>query len=145
MDIFTLVSAMNLILWPFKIKFETFETIPNFLPTSYVIQDRLENRLGVEGLYGLSSILLMHVLQLCLRCGSDDLDGGLSTLTTVLCMCSLSLLLLVTFCFIFQAIALEIFLSGWESWARQRGRGILILAIKHIIQNQFVLVYLIWS
>lgn len=67
----------------------------------------------MEGRHGLSSILMMHVLQLlCLRGGSDDLDGGLSTLTMVLCMCSLSLVLLITFCFIFQAIALEIVLSG---------------------------------
>ena len=58
----------------------TFETISNILPTGYVIQDRLEKGLGVEGLYGLSSTLLMHVLQLCLRGGSDDLDGGLSAL-----------------------------------------------------------------
>jgi hypothetical protein len=121
----------------------TFETISNFLPTGYVMQDRLEKRLGVEGLHGLSSILLMHVLQLCLRGGSDDLDGGLSTLTTVLCMCSLSLVLLITFCFAFQAIALEIVLSGWESWARQRERGSLIVAIKHIFQNPYLLVYLI--
>ena len=75
----------------------------------------------------------MHVLQLCLRGGSDDLDGGLSTLTTVLCMCSLSLVLLITFCFIFQDIARELVLSGWEYWAWQRGRGILILAIKNTL------------
>lgn len=121
----------------------TFETISNILPTGYVIQDRLEKGLGVEGLYGLSSTLLMHVLQLCLCGGSDDLDGGLSALTMVLCMCSLSLVLLITFCFAFQAIALEIVLSDWESWARQREKGILILAIKHILQNPYLLVYLI--